>query len=135
MKASKAQRLQGDESREQVGIAKSLAHMKKYREAAGTSDSPLTLRALQELGRERDFREMRGTKWGQVFRLWVHRRLPSARARRQLRGPGVARGRPKGAAGSAESSLRSPRGAKVWASFAEGRLRSGRRERARVGDA
>ncbi len=70
MKASKAQRLRGDESREQVGIAKSLARMKKYREAAEyLKDSPLTLRALQELGRERDFREMRGTKWGQVFRL------------------------------------------------------------------
>lgn len=70
MKASKAQRLRSDEGREQVGIAKSLARMKKYREAAEyLKDSPLTLRELQELGRDRDFREMRGTKWGQVFRL------------------------------------------------------------------
>ncbi|MEE2939256.1 MAG: hypothetical protein VX460_02605 [Planctomycetota bacterium] len=70
MKASRAQRLRGDEGREQVGIAKSLARIKKYREAAEyLKDSPLTLRELQELGRDRDFREMRGTKWGQVFRL------------------------------------------------------------------
>ena len=70
MKTSKALRLRGDERRQQVGIAKSLARMKKYREAAEyLKDSPLTLRELQELGRDRDFRDMLDSKWGQVFRL------------------------------------------------------------------
>lgn len=70
MKARKELRLRNDDGREQIGIAKSLARMKKYREAAEyLKDSPLSLRELQELGRDRDFRAMIGSKWGQVFRL------------------------------------------------------------------
>ena len=40
MKTSKALRLRGDERRQQVGIAKSLARMKKYREAAEYLGTP-----------------------------------------------------------------------------------------------
>lgn len=58
------------DGREHVGIAKSLARMKKYKEAAQyLKESPLSLRERQQLATDRDFRAMLQSKYGSVFKL------------------------------------------------------------------
>ncbi len=51
-----------------IGIARALARLKKYREAASyLSQGPISVEELQELGNERDFREMRESRFKDVF--------------------------------------------------------------------
>lgn len=70
MKHQQDNRFRQADGTEQVGIARSLARMGKFREAAEyLSSSPLSLADLQALARERDFREMRESKYAEVFRL------------------------------------------------------------------
>ncbi len=53
-----------------VGIAKSLARQKKFREAADyLGSSPLSLDALRSLATDRDFREMAESKYADAFHL------------------------------------------------------------------
>jgi hypothetical protein len=51
-----------------IGIARALARLKKYRESASyLSQGPISVEELQALGRERDFREMRKSRFKDVF--------------------------------------------------------------------
>ncbi|MEM6675146.1 MAG: hypothetical protein AAF726_20010 [Planctomycetota bacterium] len=52
-----------------VGIARSLARQKRYRDARKYLEiAPISLEQLVELGKERDFRGMRDSRYGDIFR-------------------------------------------------------------------
>lgn len=51
-----------------IGIARALARLRKFREASSyLSQGPLSVEELQGLGLQRDFREMRESRFGDVF--------------------------------------------------------------------
>ncbi len=53
-----------------IGIARSLARLKKFREAASyLSQGPISVDELQKLGENRDFVEMRESRYGDVFQF------------------------------------------------------------------
>ncbi|MEM8712538.1 MAG: hypothetical protein AAGG01_16410, partial [Planctomycetota bacterium] len=53
-----------------IGIARALARLKKYREAASyLSQGPISVDELKELGHERDFQAMRKTRYGDIFQF------------------------------------------------------------------
>lgn len=53
-----------------IGIARSLARLKKFREAASyLSQGPISVAELQKLGQDRDFAEMSESRYGDVFQF------------------------------------------------------------------
>lgn len=53
-----------------IGIARSLARLRKFREAASyLSQGPISVDELRKLGEDRDFKEMRDTRYGDVFQF------------------------------------------------------------------
>ncbi|QDV06680.1 hypothetical protein Poly30_21950 [Planctomycetes bacterium Poly30] len=53
-----------------IGISRSLARLKKFRDAASyLSQGPISVEELQKLGFDRDFREMKESRYGDVFQF------------------------------------------------------------------